>query len=168
VNHPAVTVRRLFPLLVALLCAAPGLTVAAETSLQVVRVLPGWREAASFKRIGEYFDGRERTGGEVVLRSQPAERGGYYFLIRLANPVTAAPVTLQLEVVRPGTPQPQVFSFPTSVPVGSTVFNVGLTGADWPGHEVNPVAWRLHVLAADGRVLATDQSYVWGKPAAAP
>lgn len=165
-NHPAVTPRRLVPLLVALLCSVPALSVAAENSLQVVRVFTGWREAASFKRIGEYFDGRERTGGEVILRSQPAERGGYYFLIRLANPGAATPATLQLEVVRPGTPKPQVFSFPTSVPVGSTVFNVGLTGADWPDHEINPVAWRLQVLAADGQVLATSQSYVWEKPAA--
>lgn len=165
-NHPAVTTRRLVPLLVALLCSVPALAGAAEHPLQVVRVFTGWREAASFKRIGEYFDGRERTGGEVVLRSQPAERGGYYFLIRLTNPAATTAATLKLEVVLPGTPKPQVFSFPASVPAGSAVFNVGLTGADWPGHEVNPVAWRLQVLAADGQVLAASQSYVWEKPAA--
>jgi hypothetical protein len=43
--------------------------------------------------------------------------------------------------------------------------NLGLTGDDWPGAKTNPVAWKLEIVAADGRVLASDESYLWEKPA---
>jgi len=44
------------------------------------------------------------------------------------------------------------------------VLNLGLTGTDWPDAKTNPVAWKLDVLAADGRVLASEKSYLWEKP----
>jgi hypothetical protein len=47
--------------------------------INLIRTFTGWREAASFKRISEYFDGQENTQGEVVLRSQPDQRGGLLF-----------------------------------------------------------------------------------------
>jgi hypothetical protein len=44
--------------------------------------------------------------------------------------------------------------------------NLGLTGADWPGGEqAHPVAWKLELVAADGRVLAAEKSFLWEKPA---
>ena len=42
----------------------------------------------------------------------------------------------------------------------------GVTGADWPGEKkAHPVAWKLALLAADGRVLAEQKSFLWEKPA---
>jgi hypothetical protein len=46
------------------------------------------------------------------------------------------------------------------------VFHLGLTGPDWPDPKINPVAWRLTLLEADGRVLGMERSYLWEKPAA--
>jgi hypothetical protein len=51
------------------------------------------------------------------------------------------------------------------VPRRSKVFQLGLTGPDWPDSEINPVAWKLELRSADGQVLASAQSFLWEKPA---
>jgi hypothetical protein len=45
------------------------------------------------------------------------------------------------------------------------MLNLGLTGPDWPDLKVNPVAWKLDILTADGKRLASEKSYLWEKPA---
>ena len=63
-------------------------------------------------------------------------------------------------------PEPKTFAFPVTASAGDTVFDLGVTGADWPGgKKVNPVAWKLTLLAADGRALAEHKSFLWEKPA---
>ena len=43
---------------------------------------------------------------------------------------------------------------------------VGLISAGDPGGaKARPVAWKLALLAADGRVLAEQQSFLWENPA---
>ena len=143
----------------------PLLALAKDSDLKIVRVFTGWREAASFKRIAEYFDGQEHSGGEIVLRTNSGDRGGYYFLTRIANPGAPVGAKLVLQVVMPGTAAPRSFTFPTSLSSGSVVFNLGLTGADWPDKRVHPVAWKLDVVTSDGQMLTTEQSYLWEKPA---
>ena len=44
------------------------------------------------------------------------------------------------------------------------MFNVGLTGDDWAGPKVHPVAWKIEVVTADGRVLGVAKSFLWEKP----
>jgi hypothetical protein len=142
-----------------------GLCAASAAELTIVRVFTGWREAASFKHITEYFTGRENTHGEVVLRTQPGQRAGYYFLVRTANPGGPQVVKFSLLLSLPGQPRPRVHDFAAELPSGQAVLHLGLTGADWPDAKTNPVAWKLDILAADGRVLATEKSYLWEKPA---
>lgn len=154
---------RLIALLLVLATAATSLAAA---EVRVVRVFTGWREAASFKRISEYFTGRENTGGEVVLRTQPASRGGYYFLVRTDNDGPARDVRFSLEVVMPGATQPHRFEFSAALPAGARVYQLGLTGADWPDKTVSAVAWKLELRDAAGTLLATEKSYLWEKPAA--
>ena len=137
----------------------------ADHSVGIVRVLHGWREAASFKRISEYFNGRENTGGEVVLRTHADQRTGYYFLVRLANPGAERAVRVHLLIINPESATPLEYNFPTSLPSRETILNLGLTGADWAGAKVNPVAWKLEILNQAGHLLATEQSYLWEKPA---
>jgi len=139
---------------------------AAESGVGIVRVFTGWRDAAAFKRISEYFDGKENTGGEILLRTNPAQRAGYYFLVRVDNQGVARPVTLSLVLVTPTEPKPRMVTFPATLPAGAAVLNLGLTGGDWPDAKATPVAWKLEVVAADGTVLATEKSYLWEKPAA--
>ena len=143
-----------------------ALTVAATASdLRLVRVWPEWRDAKSFKRISEYFTGRENTGGQLILRTQPAQRAGYYFLVRVDNPGTARRVRFQLQLIREGTPAPTSTDFPADLPAGASVFQLGLTGADWPDAKSQPVAWQLRVLSAEDHELAREKSYLWDKPA---
>ena len=155
---------RAHPWLLLLLCAVVAPAAAAD--LKIVLVQPGWRDAGSFKRISEYFDGRENTGGQLVLRSRPDARAGYYFFMRVTNPGALVAAKINLTLITPRSATPKSFTFAAGLPPGDTVLNLGLTGPDWPDPKANPVAWKLEFLAADGRPLATEQSFLWEKSAA--
>jgi hypothetical protein len=133
---------------------------------EFVRVWPGWRDADSFARIGEYFGGEEAHGKQILRRTQPAERGGYYFLVRVKHGALEH-AKFVVQVIRPDAPDVREYTFPVAnAPAGESVFNLGLTGADWPGAgKASPVAWKLELVAADGRVLAAQKSFLWEKPA---
>ena len=153
---------RLLPVL--LLLALP--TAVPAAGIELVRVISGWRDAASFQRLSEYFGGRENTGGMILLRTRPGERAGFYWLVRLKNngpPVPGA--RFELEVITPAAPEPRTFTFPADVPAGRPLYELGLTGADWPDAKARPAAWRLRLLAADGRTLIGEQSFIWELPA---
>ena len=141
-------------------------SIASAAELTIIHVYTGWRTAASFKRISEYLDGKENTGGEAVLRTHPDQRGGFYFLVRAANPGAAKRIKANLEIITTANAKPVSYTFSPELKAGDTVFHLGLTGADWPDAKVNPVAWKLELLDADGHVLATEKSYLWEKPAA--
>jgi hypothetical protein len=136
-----------------------------DGEVTIVRVFTGWRDASTFKRISEYFTGRENTHGEIMLRTRPDQRGGYYFLVRTSNPGAPVHVTFKLQLILPTGHQVREFSFASDLSSGDTVVNLGLTGDDWPNAKANPVAWKLDLLTPDSRLLATEKSYLWEKPA---
>lgn len=143
-----------------------GTSLARAAEVELLRVWPGWRDAESFDRIAEYFGRGENTGRQTVLRTQAAVREGFYFLVRVKSASALAGAKFELNVIRPDATEPKTFLFTAAVPAKETVFHLGLTGADWPGgQKANPVAWKLAVVAADGRVLAEHKSYLWEKPA---
>lgn len=158
--------RRLALLFTGLLAFALSPLPAGAADVEFVRVWPGWRDAASFERISEYFTGREDTSGRTVLRTQPAARAGFYFLVRVANAAAPRPgATFLLQVITPASPDPVTHRFAADLPAKSTVFHLGLTDADWAGPDVHPVAWKLELLSDTDQVLASAQSYLWSKPA---
>ncbi len=136
--------------------------------LEIVRIFPGWHSAESFHRITEYFGGKENTGGVTVLRSQSAELAGYYWFLRLKNPAArVAGARFELQVITPAAPEPKTFTFAADIPAGSSLFQLGLTGSDWPEAKARPAAWYLRLLAADGTTLLARESFLWelpGKP----
>jgi hypothetical protein len=149
-------------LLISLLTAV--FTSAAD--LEIVRVFTGWRTAESFHRLSEYFGGKENDGSAKVLRSQPAERAGYYWLVRLKNRLT--PLTgakFELQVISPISAEAKTFTFAADIPSGRCLFQLGLTGSDWPGAKARPDAWHLSLVAADGKTLLARESYLWELPA---
>jgi hypothetical protein len=149
----------LFTLLAALCARAPA------ADLSFTRVWLQWRKADSFQSLYEYRTARELTGKWVMLRSQPDERTGLYFLVRVENP--GAPVSgavFFVRVVTPEAKETKVFTFPADVRAGSWVFGIGLTGKDWAGEHVQPVAWEVELQSADGVVLARKTSFLWEKP----
>ena len=153
-------------LITAVFCLALSAVPAVAQDLTIVRVFTGWRDAASFKRISEYFTGRENTGGETVLRTNPEQRAGFYFQVRVANRAAELKVQFKLLLIEQGSPTPHPTIFPAALPPGSSVFELGLTGPAWQNAKSQPVAWQVQVLADDGRVLASEKSYLWEKPAA--
>jgi hypothetical protein len=142
------------------------LVCAGAADLTITQVWPQWRDAESFDRISEYFGGGENTGGHRILRTHADTRAGFYFLVRLAPTTAVANARFELQVIRPDAPEPKTFTFSVDAPATGPVFELGLTGADWPGGaKARPVAWKLALLAADGRVLAEQQSFLWENPA---
>jgi hypothetical protein len=138
----------------------------AAADVKLVRVWPEWRDGKSFKRISEYFTGRENTGGQQNIRTDPARRTGYYFLVRLESP-GAQRVQARLHLITLGSPEPRMTNFTADLRPGANVLNLGLTSPEWNDAKAIPVAWRLEVVSADdGAVLATEKSYLWDNPVA--
>ena len=153
---------RLLSLLTLLFAAV----AARAADLDFLHVWPSWREAEAFDRISEYFGGGENRGGQVILRTQPGVRAGYYFLMRVKSATARPGVRIEVHVIRPDAPEPKVFAFATALPAGEAVLQLGLTGPDWPGGEKrNPVAWKITVLDAAGKLLNEHKSFLWEKPA---
>lgn len=147
-----------------LLFALPALLPAA---VDIVRVWPAYRDADSFRRISEYLGGREGSGREIVLRSQAADRSGYYFLTRVKSDLALEDTNLVVEVVLPGNPAVRTFTFPAAIASGAKVYQLGLTGTDWPAKNIRPAAWRVTARGADGAILAELASFLWSGPAGA-
>lgn len=142
------------------LLAFPAFLSAAELSL--VRVWPEYRSAESFERIGEYFGKPESHPGLIVLRSQPQQRAGYYFLARITEPAAVpAGSSWLVEVILPGSEKPKSFNFPFDAKGGKAAYELGLTGSDWPNEKTNPTAWRLSLVNPEGRTLLSKQSFLW-------
>jgi len=135
----------------------------AFADVTVVPIFTGYREAASFKRISEYFSGKENTGGQLILRTHPDQRSGYYLQFRI-NTATTVDAKLVLQIITPDTATPRIFNFTTSLAGPKTMLNLGLTGTDWSDMKINPVAWRLEVYSVDGKLLGVENSYLWEKP----
>jgi len=151
---------------VSLLLLISGVLASALSAAEVtfVRIWPAWREAASFERISEYFGGKENTGRQTVVRTQASQRSGFYYLVRTDNPgdaITGA--RFELKVIKPDSPEARTYTFVATVPAGGHVFSLGLTGADWPGKDTQPVAWQLRLLNADGVEVGSGKSFLWSK-----
>jgi hypothetical protein len=134
--------------------------------VEMIRVWPQWLDKDTFKRISEYFTKKENDGKRIVMRTQSSDRAGLYFLTRVRHLHTSlADAKFVLQIIMPDSPNPRPpYVFPARVGPGEHVFELGLTGKDWPGRRAHPVAWRLDLLGANGQLLAWSQSFVWEKP----
>jgi hypothetical protein len=152
------------PVLLTCLILGTLATTLSAAEVTFIRIWPAWRDAESFVRISEYFGGGENSGRQTVLRTQAEQRSGFYYLVRTNNSGAAlADARFELKVIKPDSPAARTYTFSTAVPANAHVFNLGLTGADWPGKDTQPVAWQLRLLAADGRELGVSQSFLWSK-----
>jgi hypothetical protein len=152
------------PLLAAIALLAAASAPARAADLRLERVWPQWHDADSFSSLYEDHTGRELAGGWIILRSQPDQRAGLYFLSRVENPGARVPgATFILRVVSPESIETRVFHFSADIQSGSRLFEIGLTGKDWAGARVQPGAWELELQAADGSVLARKASFLWEK-----
>lgn len=148
--------------LVSLVCSTLP-TSAGETA--IVRVWPEYREADSFTRIAEYFGGQEKAP-ELIVRTHPDQRSGYYFLTRVRTEKALPGAMLALEYFVPGDEAARVHFFAVDLPAGSRAILAGLTGPDWPDAKAAPTAWRLRLLSPEGQEIAREQSFLWALPTA--
>jgi hypothetical protein len=148
------------------LLALAAASFCAAADVTIVRVWPGYRAAVSFERISEYFGKDENARDQLILRTQPDTRAGYYFLVRVKNSGPALDAAkFELQVITPFSPDPKTYNFPSALPAASRAFNLGLTGTDWPGQPKDEVvAWQLRLLSSTGVELAKAQSYLWTMP----
>ena len=118
----------------------------------------------TFLRISEYFTGKENTGRRIILRTQPQERSGMYFILNLDRPAALLPkgCRLRIQAVSSSSPKAATFTldFPTDTGNRREVF-AGLTGNDWAGPQHTLVAWKVTLEDASGRALLERQSFLW-------
>ena len=123
------------------------------------------RTAADAARASDVLGEKEDHGADVVFRTDPAARGGYYYYVKLAD-APLADTRLVLQVVRTENAAPERYEFVTDYrpgfPFGEYV--IGLTGKQAGEANWRPLAWRISVVDAKGKVLAAKHSFLWGTP----
>lgn len=123
------------------------------------------RSAADAARASDVLGAKEDHGADVVFRTDPAAREGYYFYVKLADAPPAS-ARLVLQVVRAENTAAERYEFPArfrpGFPFGEYV--IGLTGKQAGDAKWRPLAWRVTVVDAQGKVLAAKHSFLWGTP----
>ncbi|MBJ7494569.1 MAG: hypothetical protein JHC77_06020 [Opitutales bacterium] len=121
------------------------------------------RSEDDVSRASELFSTKENHGQDIVFRTVENVRAGYYFYIKLdVDPPRDG--RLVLEIVRTEETAPERHDFSLKLlpkfPFGELV--IGLTGKDAGLGRWTPIAWRLSVLDGQGKVLASEHSFLWG------
>ncbi len=123
------------------------------------------RSEADVARASEAFYAKEHHGNDVVFRTEEQERAGYYFFVKLdVDP--PADGRLVLEVVRAENTKPERYDFAVNLKPGFPFgeFVIGLTGKQSGTVSWRPVAWRVSVVDAQGKFIASSHSFLWGTP----
>ena len=114
-------------------------------NVEVVRVWPEYRTAGSFDRISEYFTDKENPGNQIILRTHPESREGYYFFARIKTPADISGARVVIDVIMPANAEPKTFTLPApELRKGVVLLNPGLTGGDWPDAAARPAALVSH------------------------
>ena len=170
-NHAGMRVLLPVVVLISLAVAAPIQVGAGDAGeVRITRVWTRYREAHEFVRLSEYFSGKENTGSAIVLRSQPGQRDGFYFTVRVdaSGGGTLESGRVVVHIVAPDSDKPRTFDLPFETkPRHSLRFEIGVTGSDWKYGKSMPLAWKLEFFDSSGKPLASEQSFLWEKPAAA-
>lgn len=130
----------------------------------ITRIWTEYRDAQSFVRLSEYFDGEENTGKRILLRSHPESREGFYFSIRLNEPnrELLTPGTVRLHLVAPDAETPKTYEFTLNPPERKTaLIELGVTGSDWTYGDTLPLAWMIEILDQNGVPTGVKKSFLW-------
>jgi hypothetical protein len=139
------------------------------TSVEIVEILPRRMGTEQFIRIQEYRTGSEYTGKRLIIRTEPDQRGGFYFTLLLDAKVRKLPQGTRIigEFYSKASPDKQshTFELPADRPNTKAIL-VGLTGEAWPfgrDETIVPAAWKFQVIGPDGQSFGEKQSYLWEK-----
>ncbi len=158
------TFNRLFRAPLTIAIALLAFASSARAEIEIVRLWTGYKETSAFLRLREFITGKESFGNTAILRTRPENRAGFYYTVRLADHERRAlpPGEVHLQVIPPDGVEPVDYRFPfAGTDAREARLEIGLTGGDWPYGQTLPLAWKLDFLDAQGRVLASRQSFLW-------
>ena len=142
-----------------LACNATGEIEIENAKLRII-------EAGTFTRISEYFTGHENRGRRVIVRSDPENRGGLYFIIRFSESTRDFPEGLHLRIDYYSTKQGELehreFELPYPMKHTNRIF-AGVTAEETENMTL-PIAWRIQLLHQDGSLYSELKSYLWEMP----
>ena len=119
------------------------------------------RDADSFKRISEHFNGKEDPGRYFIVRTDPSQRDGYYIALKLeASDQPEKADKLRLYFVRPGSQEVETKTL-TIGPIKKERALIGMTDDVWGSTSSIPTAWKIEFLDSAGTVISTSQSFLW-------
>lgn len=152
-------------------CIGFAMSSIARAEFRIRHITPQYIAEEPFKRISEYFTGKEDTGKRIILRTQADQRGGLYFLVtfnRMAKSYIpeGSKVIAQFYHANSVDPVRHELNFPYEMSTDTFAIDmyVGITGADWPGGGAkNLVAWHIRVEDAEGQLIAQQGSYLWDR-----
>ena len=115
----------------------------------------------SFTRISEYFNGIEDPGNRIIFRSEKDQKTGHYVSFEIKKSYIIS--HFKLEVYAHGSTEPTDYIFIPKGTISSTkpIF-LGLTGEEWTDKKKPPVAYKLSLIGADGSILVSQTSFLWG------
>src|SRR5690606_8608727 len=118
--------------------------------------------------ISEFFSGKENPGSRKIVRSNPEQRSGFYYILRVDKGWASLPEGSQLVVhyvpVEKIYPVTYKFDLDEGVRSWNGEIFFGLTGEEWTHGEGEPTAWKLQLVSAEGAVLAEKNSFLWSEP----
>lgn len=139
------------------LVTAPAVTI--ETAFT------RYYQEGDIRPIGQYFGSKlSQQGFRTVLASQPGEPAGQYFIIRLKEWKSADIASARMTLYATDSKEPSTRTWELGQEQLDDWLYLGLTGDDWPGTEIRPLAWRVELLGNDERVLAEWKSFLWEMP----
>ena len=150
-----------------LLLAAQSMGSFCIAEMEIKSVYHQFLKTEYFQRINEFFTGVENQGRRVIVRTQPDNREGEYFVLSLNQSVRSLPeiaeIKIEIFTSESANKKDYVLTLPPGRAKTRDIF-AGITGGDWPGKEVKILAWRLTIQDADGRSIAKKESFLWKSP----
>jgi len=145
-----------------------SLSAIASASEWFDKVYVRYEPEQTFKRISEYFTGKEAQGNRMVVRLPVESREGMYWVIRLNQSTAQLPTGAQLKVsfYREGSITPESRTYPLDTERSVYTIFAGITGNDWPDKEAKPSAWKLELIDASGKAISSKKSFLWEYPKA--
>lgn len=135
-----------------------------ERPIVIKEIKPRYMDEQQFMRASEYWTGKEDTGRRIIIRTDSAERSGYYFTLILSEKARELPrgttILGEFYTSKSFDVQTHEFSLPRKLPKTKEIF-IGLTGEDAPADQKVPGAWRFTIKTAGGDIIAQEQSYLW-------
>lgn len=135
-----------------------------EKAIKIVNIEVEKFSEHDFKRIREYFNGgHEYQGQKCIVRDNPNNRGGLYFIVNFNKPLNLLPknvsVNMYLMIGKALEYEKFSFALPNKRPSFSSEVHLGVTSKKVDPSEVN--AWKIELVGPDGAPIATDKSYMW-------